>query len=394
MFAQNQYYASQDSDELFRQFKEDFGRSYDSEEEEEFRNSVFVKNLKRIDALNDANPHAVFGITSFTDETDEERKKRRMGKRTWLDGLRIRNEERTVFNITQGQFAWASGSDCAACDRFPSFGEYSMGNVPENFDWRELGAVTSVKNQVYCGSCWAFATAADVEGTHFLATGELADLSPQQLVDCNTMNMGCDGGYPSAAMQYLSHFGGLLTWDDYPYKRIVEGDASYNPIGTPECDSSLLNDKLKAGEVAHVSGYQMVAMGAEDEPLMRLFLVKNGPLAISINANGMDFYVHGVVGCASEDACGAGSVSHPDVDGEGDMFTCDPTALDHAVLMVGYGTQSTDHDDIPYWLIKNSWDTTWGEDGYYRIVRGVNACGLANNVVHSVVKSPVVERRS
>ena len=92
------------------------------------------------------------------------------------------------------------------------------------------------------------------------------------------------------------------------------------------------------------------------------------------------------MGCTSAEECGAGSVSHPDTEGEGDMFTCDPTSLDHAVLAVGYGVQATEAGDIPYWVIKNSWDEVWGEDGYYRLVRGENACGVANMVVHSVVK--------
>ena len=200
------------------------------------------------------------------------------------------------------------------------------------------------------------------------------------------MNLGCDGGYPFAAMQYLSHFGGMVTWDDMVYKKIVYGDSAYNPTGTPTCDKDNLNAAMESGTVAHISGWQMVAMGAEYEDLMRVALVKNGPLSVSFNANGMDYYVHGVVGCSSEDECDAGSISHPDEDGSGDMFTCDPTALDHAVLAVGYGTQETDSGEIPYWVIKNSWAEPWGEDGYYRLVRGVNACGVANMVVHSIVK--------
>mmetsp|Transcript_6171 Transcript_6171/g.18659 ORF Transcript_6171/g.18659 Transcript_6171/m.18659 type:complete len:490 (-) Transcript_6171:214-1683(-) len=427
-------YAEMDSAELFAAFKATYARSYASEEEEAFRLEVFQKNMEMIDGLNDRNPHAVFGPTALADSTDDERRQRRMPRgamtdyvsikrrlrevlgdevvdlaeagafapaevssssgrklqrRDWTDGLGIETNPATRFNMSQGQVAWASPEDCAACASFPHFSQYSMGSLPENFDWRALGAVADVKNQAYCGSCWAFSTAADLEGTHFLATGELRSLSPQQLVDCNTMNLGCDGGYPFAAMQYLSHFGGMLSWDAYPYKRIVYGDAQYNPIGTPTCDTALLDQELRSGDVAHVGGFQMVALGAAYESLMRLYLVKNGPLSISLNANGMDFYVHGVVGCSSDEDCGAGAVSHPDVDGQGDMFTCDPTSLDHAVLAVGYGTQSTpDNGDLPYWVIKNSWADTWGEDGYYRIVRGVDACGLANMVVHSVIKAP------
>ena len=131
----------------------------------------------------------------------------------------------------------------------------------------------------------------------------------------------------------------------------------------------------------------------------RVAMLKNGPISIVLNANGMDFYVHGIVGCPSDMDCEAGAIDHE--------VPCDPEMLDHAVLIIGYGTQdnsaydlslapsSSDKDDdddgdddpttIPYWVIKNSWGKTWGEEGYYRVVRGSNHCGLANFAVHSVL---------
>lgn len=396
--------ATLDPHRLFLKFKAQHNISYDSEAEELFRFQTFTSNLALIDALNQRNPFAAFGPTRLADSTDDERRARRMRAinytalrssilhtptKTWLSGLRLKSHAPTRFNLSQGEFAWAEPADCTACASFPHFADYNLGSLPTNFDWRALGAVTSVKNQAYCGSCWAFSTAADLEGTHFLATGQLISLSPQQLVDCDTTNLGCDGGYPFAAMQYISHLGGLLSWDSYPYKRIVYGEPAYNPVGTPSCDVHLINRALQSHSIAHLAGFQFVAMGAQDEELMRVYLVKNGPLSISLNANGMDFYIHGVVGCSSELECEAGSISHPDQQGLGDMFTCDPTVLDHAVLLVGYGIQTTaQNGDLPYWLIKNSWADTWGEDGYYRLIRGTNACGVANMAVHSVVKSP------
>ncbi|EGB11133.1 hypothetical protein AURANDRAFT_22129 [Aureococcus anophagefferens] len=321
--------------DLYEQFKRRERRDFDDAEDAR-RFAIFRRNLATIDTLNAANPAAVFGITSFCDRTDEERQ----------------------------SVAWVSASDCAACDRFPHFGDYDMGNLPDDFDWRALGAVTAVKNQKYCGSCWSFSSAGDIEGTMFLAGDDLISLSTQQLVSCNTYNYGCDGGWPFAAMEYVSHFGGLVPMDDYPYKGICMDNMCGGTeifTGTPTCDKELLNGHLAAGDVAAIEGYQFVAMGAEYEDLMHVALVKNGPLSLAFNANGMEFY--------------AGGVDH--------HFPCDPTALDHAVLLVGYGTETF---DVPYWLIKNSWDTEWGEGGYYRLVRGVNACGVANMVVHSVHK--------
>ncbi|KAH8090225.1 C1 peptidase-like protein [Aureococcus anophagefferens] len=372
---------TRDQKSLFDQFIDEYSKSYDTTHEYNDRFTIFSKNLNYIDALNTQNPHALFGLNVFADQTEEERSKRRMTDPSITNYTRVKQELKKMMNptvfeaaeagafadgsykskmrrlqdapdsskrttdyeLSQGEVGWASGSDCAACNLYPAFGEYDMGNLPDDFDWRELGAVTRVKNQAYCGSCWSFSTAADLEGTHYLATGDLESYAPQQLVECNTMNLGCDGGYPFAAMQYLSHFGGMVTWETMPYKKIVYGDAAWNPTGTPSCDKELLNEKLEDGDVAHISGWQMVAMGADYESLMRVTLVKNGPLSIAFNANGMDYYVHGV---------------HTDGNGK-----------------------------VPYWVIKNSWDDVWGEDGYDRLVRGSNACGVANMVVHSIVKS-------
>merc|ERR1711924_45564 len=130
---------------------------------------------------------------------------------------------------------------------------------------------------------------------------------------------------------------------------------------TPTCETELLNSKLeKDGDnLGVVTGYQMVAMGESYEELMKVFLAKNGPLSLAMNANGMEY-------------CEAGSVS--------DSFPCDPTELDHGVLAVAYGVEN----GVPYWVIKNSWGEVWGEDGYYRVERGTNHCGVASLVLHSV----------
>ena len=126
---------------------------------------------------------------------------------------------------------------CAACSLYPTFKNYTSKNRPTDFDWRDLGAVTDVKNQKYCGSCWTFSTAADVEGTHYLGTGELVSLSEQQIVACDTNMYGCEGGYMYAAMQYVTKMGGLVSNEKYPYKGI-EMDYEDN---TPTCDTDLIN---------------------------------------------------------------------------------------------------------------------------------------------------------
>ena len=232
-------------------------------------------------------------------------------------------------------------------------------------------------------------------------------------------------------MQYVEHMGGLAHWSDWPYKNLCMDDAcgkgAYD--GTPTCRRETVNRVIRSGNGSAISGWQMVAMGADYEELLRVALLKNGPIALAFNANGMDFYIHGVTGC-TQGWCDSGSIDH--------HVPCDPAVLDHAVLVVGYGTQtgsayyldrSQDEVEVPYWVIKNScvraararararapppptvspnkrsphrrnsdhqrfrrlrffhrWGSDWGEDGYYRIVRGDNHCGIANFAVHSVV---------
>lgn len=386
---------------LFKRFKDDFIREYADDNEESDRFIIFKKNLKFIDALNRQNPIALFGITDSTDRTEEERNRRRMS-REWSDydifkstlpkelveaaekgpefvsgkTFDSRNPD-TVGGgkMKSGQVRWAGVEDCAACVMYPFFESYNYTNHPTDFDWRDLGAVSSIKNQKSCGSCWSFSTAQNIEGVHFLATGNLTSFSEQQIVACDALNDGCGGGFMYRAMQYVSDFGALVSEDSYPYKGVMMNDK----LGTPHCDTELLNRKLQGNgsNIGHISSYQWVAMGPDYEQLMKIFLLKNGPLALAVNANGMDYYVHGITGCktiAGWEYCEAGAI---------DTTTpCDPTQLDHGVLAVGYGKQ----EGSEYWIIKNSWGDQWGEDGYYRLERGTDHCGVANMVTHAVYK--------
>ena len=220
---------------------------------------------------------------------------------------------------------------------------------------------------------WSFSAAADIEGTHFLATGDLVELSNQQLVECSTANDGCGGGWPMTAMQYVQHAGGVAPLANMTYKMVNMEKSQV----TPTCDKAAVNAQIQDESAAAITGWQVVAMSADDEDRMATGLLRNGPLAAAFNSHGMDFYVNGI----------AGGMSDSDVASASDQTAraaCDPEYIDHAVLIVGYGTQ----DDVDYWTVKNSWGTEWGESGYYRMVRGSNHCGIANFVVHSVVKKP------
>ncbi|CAN4122921.1 unnamed protein product [Withania somnifera] len=305
----------------FSLFKSKFGKTYASQEEHDHRFNVFKANLRRARRHQLLDPTAEHGITIFSDLTPSE------FRRTYL-GL---HKPRSKLNTEKAPILPTT-------------------DLPTDFDWREKGAVTGVKNQGSCGSCWSFSTTGAVEGAHFLATGELVSLSEQQLVDCDhecdpeeksSCDAGCDGGLMTTAFEYTLKAGGLQREKDYPYTG-RNGKCHF--------------DKSKIA--ASVTNFSVIGI---DEDQIAANLVKHGPLAVGINAAWMQTYIGGV-------SCPLICLKHQD----------------HGVLLVGYGSDGFAPIRLkkkPYWIIKNSWGEHWGEHGYYKICRGShNICGVDSMV--------------
>ncbi|XP_030519581.2 zingipain-2-like [Rhodamnia argentea] len=221
--------------------------------------------------------------------------------------------------------------------------QYPTGDVPDSIDWVEKGAVNQIKDQGQCGSCWAFSAVAAVEGITQIKSGNLPVLSEQQLIDCDTEASGCEGGLPDNAFNYIIHNRGIASEDTYPYQ---------GTDGT--CDSS-----KAAQQAAQIKEFNDVQPGEEE----LLKAVAQQPVSVGIAAGGQEFQSY------------TGGVFNGDCGEE----------LDHAVVVVGYGTSE---DGTKFWKIRNSWGQTWGEEGYMRIQRGVDSskgmCGLASQASYPV----------
>jgi len=210
-------------------------------------------------------------------------------------------------------------------------------SLPATWDWNAQGAVTPIKNQGQCGSCWAFSTTGSVEGCHFLGAKGLASLSEQNLVDCSTAqgNQGCNGGLMTQAMDYIISNKGIDTESSYPYTA-QDGTCVYNA----------------ANSASTLGAYTNVATGDENGLQSSVY---SGPTSVAIDASQSSFQFYS-----------SGVYSDPN---------CSSTQLDHGVLAVGWGADSSGN---AYWLVKNSWGTDWGLAGFIWMARNDNnMCGIA-----------------
>jgi len=312
--------------DVWELFKAVHQKTYETEAEDLLRKEIFLNNVQKIEEHNQkfeaGEVSFKLGVNQFADLIESEYRASQLGFK--------KPEE--LKSGASGMFVADAGVE-----------------LPETVDWRTKGAVTAVKNQGQCGSCWSFSTTGSVEGAHALKTGNLVSLSEQQLVECSKSygNHGCGGGLMDYAFKYIKAVGGLESESEYPYTS-GEGD------DTHKCKFS--KSKVKAT----ISSY--VDVKSEDEDALKQAVATVGPISVAIDASHWSFQMY-----------------------ESGVYyesRCSETHLDHGVLAVGYGTEN----GKDYWLVKNSWKASWGEKGYIKMSRNRNNnCGIATDASYPVV---------
>jgi len=297
---------------LWKDWKAMYNKSYATPQEEKLRLTNFLETILRIQKRASMDPKATgakFGLTKFADLTVTEFKSK------------ILMKNKITPNRNHGG---------------PKLVQKVGLQIPNKYDWRNLGVVTPVKDQEQCGSCWAFSATETIESAWMLKhniTNMMKPLAPQQIVDCDNSDNGCNGGEPSSAYDYIMSAGGQETNKAYPYT---------GQDGTCAFQKSLVYSNIVTWDYAcHIE--------MERELLDSTYTY--GPLSICVDASNWQDYQSGVM---TSWECAWVNV------------------LDHCVQAVGWDLTAP----TPYWLVRNSWNTDWGENGFIRLEYGANTCGL------------------
>jgi len=309
-------------EQLFVDFAKKYNKNYTDFEEYSYRYTVFQNTLQRIDKLNDGRPHqeaALYGITQYADLTPGE-------FRTKV--LKHRPSQNVV-------------ADTAELSQDAGRRKRSVNSVvtrvqPDRFDWRDQKVVGAVRNQGDCGACWAFSTVETVETMYAIKTGQLPELSVQQVIDCAyNGNYGCQGGDTCAALAWMNvtkvH---IIPERDYPFTHATGVCKDKNPPKGIQVQSYTCKDYLN-NELAMVDS-----------------IATHGPLVVAVDATMWQDYLGGII-----------------------KYHCE-TVHNHAVQIVGYDLTGP----VPYFIVRNSWGTDFGLSGYLNIAIGKNLCGIAREV--------------
>lgn len=302
-------------DSHWNNFKKIYGKVYENVVEETYRRNIFEKNLEKI---LDHNSLYLAGLKTFS--------------------MKINSHTDKMFEEVV-----RPGCLTEAPNGLPSVSiPPGLGELPKSVDWRNHpGVVSEVKKQGLCGSCYAFSATGAVEGQVMLSLNKSVSLSEQQLIDCAEKETeycdGCDSGTMIGAYMSISRLGGIENEETYPYEA-KKGYCRFN--------------KSKA----EATVYKYSKVTPRTEALQEVVAMK-GPVSVGIAATDDFSFYHG--GIYEDEYCSS-------------------IQLNHAVLVVGYGTERVNGEDVDYWIVKNSWGPDYGENGYIRMRKGRNMCGILN----------------
>ena len=308
--------------EQFQRFIKKYNKQYDSVEEFMARFQVFANSIRGPNLLGLSYKT---GITKFSDMTRQE------FRRTYLN---LNFNALAGLNLQPANFVRTNDA------------------APDELNFIEQGYLQGVKDQGSCGSCFAFATIANIEGLYFTKYGKNKEFSEQMIVDCDTLDSGCNGGLMELTFEWIKSNGGIMSMADYPYKGRKQ---------------SCKADKTKYDPDVVVTGWEKLGDPDEtwspvDEDEIKEYLYAKGPLAIALNADPLQYYSSGIINLTARQ--------------------CDPDGMNHAVTLVGYGTDN----NTPYWLVRNSWGKSWGEKGYFRVYRGSGVCGINQYITTAILE--------
>jgi len=315
--------------EEFNLWKLTHRRNYTTDEEEKFRLKVFLDNKHKIAKHN---TRYLNGLVSYKLAMNKYGDMLHHEFISTMNGFK-KSKQLKLNGMVNGE-------------KPTTFIEPENVEFAKSVDWRTKGAVTPVKDQGHCGSCWSFSATGALEGQHFRKTGKLVSLSEQNLIDCSGKygNDGCNGGLMDNAFKYIKDNRGIDTERAYPYEA-EDDQCRYKPDQSGATDSGFVD--LPEG----------------DEKKLMKAVATVGPVSVAIDASHESFQFY------SQDV-----YYEPE---------CSSTQLDHGVLVVGYGTDESGND---YWLVKNSWGESWGDKGYIKMARNRdNNCGIASSASYPLV---------
>ncbi|XP_048216159.1 cathepsin W isoform X2 [Perognathus longimembris pacificus] len=331
--------------EVFKAFQIQFNRSYSNPTEHARRLDIFAHNLIQAQRLQEEDlGTAEFGVTPFSDLTEEE------------FGQQYGNRRAAGGDPGTERKAWSE-----------EWGE----PVPHSCDWRKVpGIISPIKNQERCACCWAMAAAANIEAQWGIWARQPVELSVQELLDCGRCGDGCQGGFVWDAFITVLNNSGLASEKDYPYTGHVK-------------PARCLTNKYS--KVAWIQDFIMLP---DNEERIAQYLATRGPITVTINQAQLQHYQKGVIKATSTN--------------------CDPRLVDHSVLLVGFGKSKAEKmrgaktawtqsrrpgRSTSFWILKNSWGANWGEQGYFRLHKGSNACGITKYPLTARVDRPVKKPR-